>query len=230
MLLLAFPYVVLYINCMGIIASNAALLIIDVQQDFCSGGSLAVPEGEQIIPVINSISSRFKKVIATQDWHPPGHVSFASVHPGKRPFDDIHLPADGPSAVQTLWPDHCVAGSPGAGFHPDLDLTSVDLILRKGSGQNLDSYSAFFENDRKTATGLVHYLAGLGISEVVLTGLAADVCVYYSAVDAVNLGLSTSVVMDGVKGIDTPRGTLNHRLEEMKHMGVVILASGELTG
>jgi len=190
---------------MGNAKRKKALLIIDVQNDFCPGGKLSVPEGEAVVPVINSLSRGFDKVIATQDWHPPGHVSFK------------------------LWPDHCIAGSTGADFHPGLDLKPVDLIIRKGTSPGLDSYSAFFENDRKTVTGLASYLSGLAIHDVYLAGLAADVCVYYSALDAIRLGLKVTLLVDAARGIDTPPGTLKDKLEEMERLGVVLLNSKELT-
>ena len=203
-----------------------ALLVIDLQNDFCPGGSLAVPEGDTILPVINRLMRRFAVVVATQDWHPADHVSFASNNPGTRPFDSVER--DGIS--QTLWPDHCVSGTPGAELHPDLELLHLDLILRKGTRRELDSYSAFFENDRRTPTGLAGYLRELGVGTVCLTGLAADVCVYFSAMDAVKLGFAVILVEDAVRGIDVPPGSLAERLEEMRGAGVRCLRAAELEG
>ena len=204
---------------------NRAFIIVDVQNDFCPGGSLEVEEGDEIIPVINSIVKKFTRVVATQDWHPGGHVSFASNHAGKKPFDSIELAGVG---TQLLWPDHCVPGTPGADFHPTLDTTCFDLIIRKGKNPGLDSYSAFFENDRKTSTGLEYYLKGLNIKHLFLTGLATDFCVFYSALDAVNLGFEVALVEDATRGIDTPAGSLQERLNEMAGAGVRIINSGEL--
>ncbi len=202
-----------------------ALLAIDVQNDFCPGGSLAVREGDQVVPVINRLSARFERFVATQDWHPPGHVSFASSHPGARPFQTVELP-DGQK--QVLWPDHCLAGSRGAELHPGLDATRVQLVLRKGTRVGLDSYSAFFENDRRTPTGLVFYLRGLGLEELFLCGLATDVCVYYSAKDALELGFAVRLVQDACRGIDVPAGSLAERMAELAGGGVRILSSAEV--
>ena len=202
-----------------------ALLAIDVQNDFCPGGSLAVPEGERVVPVINSIAPRFARVVATQDWHPRGHVSFASSHPGGRPFGVVDLPGSG---RQTLWPEHCLAGSRGAELHPELDTAPLSLILRKGARRELDSYSAFFENDRKTPTGLAFYLRGLEVGEVYLAGLATDVCVFYTAMDALGLGFAVRLVQDACRGLDVPAGSLGDRLQELRRSGVRILSSGEV--
>lgn len=203
-------------------SEKPVLLVIDVQIDFCPGGNLPVPDGEQIVPLINRLIGRFERVVATQDWHPRDHVSFASNHPGKRPFDTIQ------SGEQILWPDHCIPGTRGAEFHPDLDTLGFDLILRKGSNPNLDSYSAFFENDRRTPTGLHFYLQGLGIKSVYLAGLALDVCVYYSAMDALKLGFQTAVLEDACRGIDSPPGSLKLRLGEMEEAGVRVLKAAEV--
>ena len=202
-----------------------ALLAIDVQNDFCPGGSLAVPDGDGVVPVINRLAARFERVVATQDWHPAGHVSFASSHPGAQPFQTVNLP-DGQS--QVLWPDHCLAGSPGAELHPGLDTRRVQLVLRKGTRAGLDSYSAFFENDRRTATGLAFYLRGLAVEELYVCGLATDVCVYYTAQDALGLGFTVSVVQDACRGIDVPAGSLAQRLAELAGAGVRLLDSREV--
>jgi nicotinamidase/pyrazinamidase len=201
-----------------------ALLVIDVQNDFCPGGSLAVPDGSAVVPVINRLMPLFPVVVATQDWHPAGHVSFASAHPGAEPFSTI--PVDGDA--QTLWPDHCVAGTDGAELHTGLDTAPLDLVLRKGTSPQLDSYSAFFENDRRTPTGLAGYLRERGVSEVYLSGLAADVCVYFSALDAVRLGLSATFIEDATRGIDAPPGTLAERLEQLRRSGVRMIRSGQV--
>lgn len=208
--------------------TDRVLLVVDVQNDFCPGGALAVPEGDQVVAVINELcrrsSGRFLRVVATQDWHPPGHVSFASSHPRRKPFDLIRLE----DVDQTLWPDHCVAGTPGAEFHPRLEAIGFDLILRKGRDPKLDSYSAFFENDRRTATGLAPYLQGLGARRVCLAGLATDYCVYYSASDALRLGLEVEMILDACRGIDSPAGSLQERLRELRQAGARLCTSKEL--
>jgi nicotinamidase/pyrazinamidase len=203
---------------------DSVLLVVDVQVDFCPGGNLPVPEGDRVVPVINRLSRAFPRIVATQDWHPQDHVSFASNHPGSNPFDILR----GKEGEQILWPDHCVPGMPGAEFHPDLDTLPFDLIVRKGTDPNLDSYSAFFENDHKTATGLHFYLEGLKARSVYLVGLALDVCVYYSVMDALKLGFRTVVVEDACRGIDSPPGSLKARLEEMRRAGAQILRAAEV--
>lgn len=201
-----------------------ALLIVDLQNDFCPGGSLAVPGGDTVVPVINNIINRFSTVVATQDWHPPGHVSFASSHEGKSPFDTIR--AGG--VEQTLWPDHCVRGTEGARLHPGLDARNVGLILRKGAGADMDSYSAFFENDRTTSTGLSFYFKGLGIRTVYVCGLALDVCVYYTVMDGLGLGFSMVLVEDGCRGVDVPEGSVDTRMKAMRDGGALIQTSRDL--
>jgi nicotinamidase-related amidase len=201
------------------------LLEIDVQNDFCPDGSLPVPEGDRVVPVINRLAPRFAKVVATQDWHPPGHVSFASSHPGTKPFQIVDLPG---GEKQTLWPEHCLAGSRGAQLHPGLDSAAVTLVLRKGTRRELDSYSAFFENDRQSPTGLSGWLRELGIGELFLAGLATDVCVYYTALDALRLGFAVRLVEDACRGIDVPAGSLRERLQELIRAGVRILRSNEV--
>jgi len=201
------------------------LLVIDVQNDFCRGGSLEVPGGEQVVPVINLLTRRFRRIVATQDWHPPGHVSFASSHPGARPFQELELAG---GLRQTVWPEHCLAGSRGAELHPGLEAAPLTLLVRKGARRELDSYSAFFENDRRTPTGLIGWLRELGAGEVFLSGLATDVCVYYSALDAVRLGLGVCLVQDACRGIDSPAGSLAARLDELRSSGVRLLSSTEV--
>jgi nicotinamidase/pyrazinamidase len=180
------------------LTSNDLLLVVDVQNDFCTGGRLAVAGGDQVIPIIHKIAPLFEHIIFTQDWHPPNHQSFASAHPGKRPFEQMRLSY----GEQTLWPDHCVQGSKGAEFHPGLHLPQAELILRKGFRPQIDSYSAFFENDRATATGLAGYLRERNLTRVFLAGLAYDYCVAYSALDARRLGIPVVVVRDACRAID----------------------------
>jgi nicotinamidase/pyrazinamidase len=174
------------------------LIVVDVQNDFCPGGKLAVPGGDEVVHIINRLAHGFKDVVLTQDWHPAGHSSFASSHPGKTPFETIMMPY-GP---QTLWPDHCIQNSPGAEFHKDLDIPHAELIVHKGFHKDIDSYSAFFENDRTTATGLGAYLKERSFTKVVIVGLAFDYCVRYSAEDARKLGFDTEVIEAACRAID----------------------------
>ena len=198
--------------------ADEALVVIDVQNDFCPGGRLAVTNGDQVVPVINRLIERFDHVVMTQDWHPAGHSSFASSHPGSEPFSTIEMPY-GP---QTLWPDHCIQGSEGAAFHPGLEWTSAELVVRKGFRKAIDSYSAFFENDHRTPTGLGGYLKERGIDRLTMAGLATDFCVAYSALDAAKLGFSVIVVMDACRAIDLG-GSLAAMKERMKDAGVTII-------
>ncbi len=181
-----------------ITSENEALIVVDVQNDFCSGGNLAVPEGDEVVPLINDFAKHFKHVVLTQDWHPVGHSSFASSHPGYPPFSQVEMPY-GP---QTLWPDHCIQGQHGSLLHRHLDIPHVELIVRKGFRREVDSYSAFFENDHKTPTGLGGYLKERGFTRVFIVGLAFDYCVRYSAEDAKSLGFDVAVVEDACKAID----------------------------
>lgn len=174
------------------------LIIIDVQNDFCPGGRLAVNGGDEIVPIINELARRYTHVILTQDWHPADHSSFASQHEGVQPFTQTEMPY----GSQTLWPDHCIIGSAGAAFHRGLDVPHAELIIRKGFRKQIDSYSAFFENDHKTPTGLGGYLKERGFAEVTLTGLAFDYCVRYSAEDAQKLGFKTTVIERATRAID----------------------------
>ena len=180
------------------VTSQDLFLVIDPQRDFCSGGSLAVPDGESVIPLINHLALRFQHVILTQDWHPAHHSSFASSNPGRKPYETIRAPY-GP---QTLWPDHCIQGSEGAGFHPDLDIPQAELILRKGFRAEIDSYSAFLENDKTTPTGLAGYLRERGLNRIFLAGLAYDYCVRYSATDGQRLGFECLVIEDACRAIN----------------------------
>ena len=207
------------------IASNDALLVVDVQNDFIPGGALSVVDGDQIIPEINRISKIFQKnnsaVILTQDWHPKDHQSFATAHEGKNPFD----PFQGPGLGPVLWPPHCLQGTKGAAFPDGLDIVPGVAIIRKGTNPEIDSYSAFLENDKKTETGLSGYLKSRGIGRIFFTGLALDFCVRYSAVDARKFGFDAVVIEDLTKGIDNPEGNIAEAIEEMKNEGVTFLES-----
>jgi len=205
-------------------ATRDVLIVTDVQNDFCPGGALAVGEGDRIVPVINGIIDRFHRIVATQDWHPKHHMSFASNHPGKKPYDQVELGG----IVQTLWPDHCVAGTAGAGFHPGLNPDRFDIIVRKGTNPAVDSYSAFLENDKKTRTGLDGYLKSIGADRVFFCGLATDYCVFYSAMDAASFGFDTLVIIDACRGIDVPAGSIERSIGEMKGKGIRMIESKEL--
>lgn len=183
------------------ITEQDVLAATDIQNDFCPGGALAVPGGDTLVPIVNRLARHFGHVILTQDWHPLGHLSFASSHPGKKPFETIDLPY----GSQTLWPDHCVQGTPGAAFHPGLDIPHAELIVRKGYHREVDSYSAFFENDHKTPTGLSGYLRERGFRRIFLCGLATDFCVRFSAEDAHAQGFEVVVILDACRGINTDR-------------------------
>jgi len=196
---------------------SAALLIIDVQNDFCEGGALAVADGGAVVPVINRMQADFPLVVATQDWHPAGHSSFADSHAGAAPFSTMEMPY----GTQVLWPTHCVQGSAGAAFHADLAMDRVSLIVRKGSNPAIDSYSAFFENDRTTPTGLAGYLRDKGVTALTLAGLATDFCVAYSALDARKLGFEVTLTMEGCRAIDLD-GSLDAMMGQMRESGVVI--------
>jgi nicotinamidase/pyrazinamidase len=200
-----------------------ALLVIDVQNDFCPGGALAVPGGDEVVAVINGLMPHYDAVIFTQDWHPPGHASFASSHPGKAPFEMVEL-SYGP---QVLWPDHCVQGTRGAEFHPDLDTRPAQAIIRKGFRPKVDSYSAFFENDHATPTGLEGYLRSRGIDEVHLSGLATDFCVGFSALDAVRCGFPATVIEDACRAIDLD-GSLADMRRRWAEAGVRTATSDEI--
>jgi nicotinamidase/pyrazinamidase len=205
------------------ITSQDALLVIDVQNDFCPSGALAVADGDAVLPVLHRIAPLFEHVILTQDWHTPNHASFASAHRGKQPFETIEV-GYGP---QTLWPDHCVQGTKGAEFHPDLDLARAELILRKGFRPQIDSYSAFFENDRITPTGLAGYLDERGLTRIFLCGLAYDYCVGYSALDARRLGLQAIVIKDACRAIDLG-GSVQRIEAEFARDGVQLVESSAL--
>ncbi len=196
--------------------ANEALIVIDVQNDFCPGGALAVAGGDQIIPRINALMDEFRTVVFTQDWHPANHASFAANHPGAAPFSLTEMPY-GP---QVLWPVHCVQGTEGAAFHPALRTDPAQLVIRKGFRPGIDSYSAFFENDRQTATGLEGYLRNRGIARLVLVGLATDYCVAFSAVDAARLGFATTLLEGACRAIDLD-GSLATARSETRAAGVI---------
>jgi nicotinamidase/pyrazinamidase len=194
---------------------NDLLLIIDVQNDFCPGGALAVADGDAVVPIINRLAEPFAHVALTQDWHPSGHSSFATSHPGSAPFETISMPY----GQQTLWPDHCVQGTQGAAFHPQLATQRAELVIRKGFRREIDSYSAFYENDRRTPTGLAGYLRERGLRRIFLAGLATDFCVHYSAVDARRLGFEAVVVEPACRAIDLA-GSLDAAWSAMATAGV----------
>jgi len=199
-----------------------ALIVVDVQNDFCPGGRLAVQKGDEVVPVINALAQRFANVVLTQDWHPPGHQSFATSHPGRKPFDSIKLPY----GEQVLWPDHCVQGSDGAALHKDLSVPQAQLLIRKGYNKDVDSYSAFLEADRKTRTGLEGYLEERGIKRVFVCGLATDFCVAWTALDARKFGFAAAVIEDACRAIDN-QGSLAAAWEKMKKAGVARVKTGD---
>jgi len=200
-----------------------ALLVVDIQNDFCPGGALAVPDGDTIITTVNKLVNVFDAVIQTQDWHPAGHSSFASTHDGKNPYDTVEMDY----GTQVLWPDHCVQGSMGAEFHPELNTLKTQVIIRKGFRKAIDSYSTFFENDQETTTGLTGYLNQRGITDLYTVGLATDFCVKWSILDGIDEGLNMHIVEDAVKGIDLD-GSLDAAWDEMKEQGVNIVTSDDL--
>ena len=195
---------------------NRVLLVVDIQNDFCPNGTLAVPRGDEVVPIINKLSRKFAHVILTQDWHCEDHLSFASSHPGMKPLSCVELSY----GTQILWPDHCVQGTPGSQFHPDLEVEHCELIIRKGYLREIDSYSAFFENDRQTPTGLAGYLRERGLTRIFCVGLATDFCVAYSALDARRLGFEVTVIEQACRGIDVD-GSLNASWQQMAATGVI---------
>lgn len=207
------------------ITVHDVLLVIDVQNDFCPGGALAVPGGDAVVAPIHRLAQRFQHIILTQDWHPADHTSFASAHPGKQPFEPVAMPY----GEQTLWPTHCVQGSKGAEFLPTLQLPQAELILRKGFRRDIDSYSAFFENDRTTPTGLAGYLRERTLSRVFLTGLAYDYCVAYSAIDARRLGLLAIVLRDACRAIGL-NDSVARAEAQFADADVVVMDGAGLTG
>lgn len=203
--------------------ADDVFIVVDVQNDFCPGGALAVPEGEAVIEPIHRLAAKFEHVVLTQDWHPANHASFAATHPGKEPFDTVELGY----GAQTLWPEHCVQGSWGAEFHAALDLPQAELIVRKGFRTDVDSYSAFFENDCRTPTGLAGYLGERKLTRAFFAGLAYDYCVGYSALDARKLGLAAVVVRDACRAIDW-RGSAAAMEAEFARAGVAVIDSAEI--
>ncbi len=204
--------------------TSDALLWVDIQNDFCAGGALAVPDGDAVVPVANALAPRFTRVIATQDWHPPGHLSFASSHPGRAPYDRIEL--DG--LPQVLWPDHCVQGSRGAELHPQLERAAIQHIVQKGTDPRIDSYSGFFDNGHRKATGLHDYLQMEGIEELYVMGLATDYCVKWTALDARRLGYRVSVIADGCRGVGLSPRDIDDALDELRAAGVELTSSATL--
>lgn len=204
-------------------AQTDLLLVVDVQMDFCSGGALAVPDGEAVVAPISRLMDRFPHVAATQDWHPRGHLSFASSHPGRQPFDTIAASY----GAQTLWPDHCVQDTPGAELHPDLRKSPLELILRKGFRPEIDSYSAFMENDRTTPTGLAGYMRERGFRRIFCAGLALDYCVRFSVEDARRLGFESVAIVDACRAIDR-NGSLEAAMTGMKAAGVELTTVAEV--
>jgi len=201
-----------------------ALIIVDLQNDFLPGGALPVPHGDEVIPLANELQRRFELVLATQDWHPPDHGSFAANHPRKKPGDRIILDGIG----QILWPVHCVQNTYGAEFAPAFDTSRIAHVFHKGVERNIDSYSTFFNNAHRRHTGLADYLKKRSIKDIYLMGLALDYCVKYSVLDARHLGLNTHVILDGCRGIELEIGDIERALEEMKQAGATILKSGDL--
>ena len=207
------------------LADGDVLVVVDVQNDFCPGGALPVADGDAVVPVINRLGRRFAHVVMTQDWHPPDHRSFASSHPGKAPFETVEMPY----GAQVLWPDHCVRETPGAAFHAGLELANNQLVLRKGFRPEIDSYSAFYENDRTTPTGFAGYLRARGLTRLFLTGLATDFCVHFTAVDGRREGFEVVLVEDACRAIDLD-GSLAAALAAMREAGVVFCREAEIAG
>lgn len=199
-----------------------ALIIVDVQNDFLPGGALAVEEGNAVIPVINELQNNFDLVVATQDWHPKDHLSFASIHPGKKAFEQIILNG----SPQVLWPDHSVQGTLGAAFSSQLDVQKIEAIFRKGMEKSIDSYSGFFDNEKKKATGMGAYLKGRGVSSIFVTGLAADYCVYFTALDAMELGFKSTIITDATRAIDNDE--FAKKLSDFKAKGGMEISSTQV--
>ncbi|MBV9565372.1 MAG: bifunctional nicotinamidase/pyrazinamidase [Bradyrhizobium sp.] len=202
------------------ISSRDVLVIVDVQNDFCTAGRLAVPGGEEVVPAINRLADKFENVVLTQDWHPADHISFASNHPGKHPFETIEVSY----GTQVLWPDHCIQASAGAAFHEALEISRVNLVIRKGFRRGIDSYSAFYENDHTTPTGLAGYLRERGLKIPYFVGLAFDFCVRYSAEDARRAGFEAVVIEDACRGIDLG-GSVAATRESLAALGIPVVAA-----
>ena len=205
------------------VEADDLLLVVDMQNDFCPGGALAVPRGDELASIVNRLATRFPHVVLTQDWHPPAHQSFASTHAGRKPFETITVDY----GAQILWPDHCVQGTPGAAFHPDLHIPQAELVLRKGYRRDIDSYSAFYENDHHTPTGLVGYLRERGLARVFLAGLAFDFCVRYSAEDAHREGFGVVVIEDACRSIDVD-GSRAATRRTLAAMGIAAVDSAQI--
>lgn len=201
--------------------SKRALILVDIQYDFLPGGALAVAEGDAVVPVANAVQPKFDLIVATQDWHPPDHGSFASNHEGKKPGDMIELAG----LPQVLWPDHCVQGSHGAEFHADLDRSRIARVFRKGTDPAIDSYSGFYDNAHRKSTGLGEYLKEEGVTDVYILGLATDYCVRWSALDAMKLGFRTHVIEDGCRGVELKPGDVASALREIRAAGAKITTS-----
>jgi len=210
-------------NATATFGDSDVLIVVDIQNDFCPGGALAVPRGDEVVPVVNRLAARFRNVVLTQDWHPRNHSSFASSHPGKQPFETITAAY----GQQVLWPDHCVQGTSGADISKDIAVPHAELVIRKGYHKDMDSYSGFFEADHKTPTGLGGYLTQRGVKKVFVAGLATDFCVAWTAVDARNIGFETYVVEDACRGIDT-QGSLAKAWADMAEHGVKRITSADL--
>jgi len=202
------------------------LILVDIQNDFCPGGALAVPEGDAVVPLANALQQRFDLVVATQDWHPPEHASFASQHARREIGDVIELRG----APQVLWPDHCVASTPGAQFHPQLETENITRVFRKGENREIDSYSGFYDNDHRRSTGLGEYLRERGVEQVYICGLATDYCVKYTALDALRLGFETFVVADVCRGVNLREGDDAAALRAMEEAGAKIVRSEDVAG
>jgi nicotinamidase/pyrazinamidase len=201
-----------------------ALILVDIQNDFLPGGALAVPRGDDVIPVANRLQPRFGLVVATQDWHPRGHGSFASTRPGRKPGEMAELGG----LSQVLWPDHCVQGTRGAEFGPGLEMTRVEAIIRKGTDPTIDSYSGFFDNGHRKSTALGDYLRGRGATDVYVLGLATDYCVRFTALDAVRLGFRAFLVKDGSRGVELNKGDVDRAIDEMRRAGVAVVQSADV--
>jgi nicotinamidase/pyrazinamidase len=205
---------------------STALIVVDIQNDFCPGGALAVSGGDGIIGCVNMLMSKFRRVVLTQDWHPRGHISFASSWPGRALYDTVQIGA----TEQILWPDHCVHGTAGAEFHRDLETHKAELVLRKGYHPGIDSYSAFFENDRKTSTGLDGWLRAVGVDSLWVAGLATDFCVLYTVLDALSLGYRVCVVEDAIRGVGVPAGSIEQAVHTMKARNAVFVQAVDDVG
>lgn len=201
-----------------------ALVLVDIQNDFCPGGALAVPDGDAVVSVANRLLGKFNLVVATQDWHPENHGSFAAKHPGRQPYEMGELAG----LPQVMWPVHCVQGTAGAQFHPDLNTTRIHRVFPKGTDPTIDSYSGFFDNGKRKETGLAQFLRSEGVQELFVMGLATDYCVRATAVDAIGLGFAVTLVQDGCRGVELNAGDIDRALTDMRSVGICITQSGEI--